>query len=212
MKQKDEILQKWREGMNADVKYLVPRNLVYADVDKHVFDFFNKARPKNMPVFGPMLKEEALCFASQNGQDNFKASEGWLTAFLKRHKIKFVALCGEAAEVPEDVVQDFKSRLPSIVQGYKPEDIYNCDESGLYFRGIPTKSFVKGGESSSGVTVLKERITVPFTVSAVGEKMKLLVIGESQNPKSFKNHQKKPSFASHLQSQFKSLDDFCNFC
>ena len=36
--------------MNADVKYLVPRNLVYADVDKHVFDFFNRARSKNMPV------------------------------------------------------------------------------------------------------------------------------------------------------------------
>ena len=50
MKQKDEILQKWYERMNAEVKYLVPRNLVCADVDKHVFDFFNRARAKNMPV------------------------------------------------------------------------------------------------------------------------------------------------------------------
>ena len=38
--------------------------------------------------------------------------------------------------------------------------------------------------------VLKERITVLFTVSAVGEKMKLLVIGKSHNHRSFKNHQK----------------------
>lgn len=190
MKQKDEILQKWHEGMNADVKYLVPRNLVYADVDEHVFGFFNRARSKNMPITGPMLKEEALSFASQNGHDNFQASEGWLSAFLKRHKIKFVALCGEAAEVPEGVVDDFKARLPLLLQGYKPEDIYNCDESGLYFRGIPTKSFIKSGDSCSGVKVLKERITVLFTVSSVGEKMKLLVIGKSNNPRSFKNHQK----------------------
>ena len=42
----------------------------------------------------------------------------------------------------------------------------------------------------SGVKVLKERITVLFTVSSVGEKMRLLVIGKSNNPRSFKNHQK----------------------
>ena len=114
----------------------------------------------NMPVSGPMFKEEALSFASQNGHDNFKASEGWLTAFLKRHKIKFATLCGEAAEVSKVVVDDFKSKLPSILEGYKPGDIYNCDESVLYFRGIPTKSFVYSGGSCSGVKVLKERITV----------------------------------------------------
>ena len=79
-----------------------------------------------------MLKE-ALSLASQNGHDNFQASEGWLSAFLKRHKIMVATLCGEAAEVSKVVVDDFKSRLPSILEGYKPEDIYNCDESGLYF-------------------------------------------------------------------------------
>lgn len=143
-----------------------------------------------MPVSGTKLKEEALSFASQNGHDNFQVSEGWLTAFLKRYKIKFATLCGEAAEVSKIVVQDFKSRLPSILEGYKPEDICNCDESGLYFRGISTKSCVHSGGSCSGVKVLKERITVLFTVSTVGEKMKLLVIGKSHNPRSFKNHQK----------------------
>ena len=88
------------------------------------------------------------------------------------------------------MADDFKSRLSSILEGYKPEDIYNCDENGLYFKGIPTKSFVHIGGSCSGVKVLKEGIPVLFTVSAVGEKMKLLVIGKSHNPRSFKIHQK----------------------
>ena len=62
--------------MDAGVNYLVPRNLVYADVDKHVFNFFNRAGSKNIPVSQPMLKEEALSFVSQNGHNNFQASEG----------------------------------------------------------------------------------------------------------------------------------------
>ena len=106
MKQKDEILQKWHVGMNAEVKYLVPRNLVYADVDKHVFDFFNRARAKNMPGSRPMLREEALSFPVQNGHDNFQGSNGWLTAFLKRHKIKFAAPWEEFVNVDENLANE----------------------------------------------------------------------------------------------------------
>ena len=40
------------------------------------------------------------------GHDEFTASNGWLEAWQKRHGVKWAALCGEAAEVPADVVAD----------------------------------------------------------------------------------------------------------
>lgn len=31
-------------------------------------------------------------------------------------------------------------KLPSMLLGYQPEDIYNADESGLFFRELPDKT------------------------------------------------------------------------
>ena len=38
--------------------------------------------------------------------DNFTASNGWLELWQKRFGVKLASLCGEAAEVPQDVVED----------------------------------------------------------------------------------------------------------
>ena len=43
------------------------------------------------------------------GHDDFTASNGWLEAWQKRHSVKWAALCGEAAEVPEDVVAEWSA-------------------------------------------------------------------------------------------------------
>ena len=38
--------------------------------------------------------------------DDFTASNGWLECWLKRYNVKLAVLCGESAEVPQDVVVD----------------------------------------------------------------------------------------------------------
>ena len=47
--------------------------------------------------------------------DDFSASNGWLQAWQKRHSVKWAALCGEAADVPEDVVAHWATRLPDLL-------------------------------------------------------------------------------------------------
>ena len=74
--------------------------------------------------------------------DNFSASNGWLQSFLKRHNIKSSILSGEAADVSEDVLDDWVKRLPSILEGYDTKDIFNADETGLFFRTMPSRSYV----------------------------------------------------------------------
>jgi hypothetical protein len=40
-------------------------------------------------ISGPLIQEQALKFAKDLGVDQFKASNGWLQFFLKRHSIVF---------------------------------------------------------------------------------------------------------------------------
>ena len=120
------------------------------------------------------------------GHDDFSASNGWLQAWQKRHNVKWAALCGEAAEVPQDVVADWTMRLPELTAGYALADIYNADETGLYYGALHERSMVVRGDPRKGIKTSKERVTVLLTCSATGEKLKPLLIGKSLKPRCFK--------------------------
>ena len=93
--------------------------------------------------------------AQEMGLADFSASNGWLEAWQKRHNVKWSALCGEAAEVPEDVVAAWAIRLPDITSGYAPSDIYNADETGLYYRALPNRSLVVSSDPRKGIKTSK---------------------------------------------------------
>lgn len=120
------------------------------------------------------------------GCDDFTASNGWLEAWRRRHNVKFAVLSGESAEVPQAAIDDWTKRLPDIIKGYALSDIFNCDETGLYYRALPKQSMIIKGDSSKGVKTAKERITVLLACSATGEKLKPLVIGRAENPRCLK--------------------------
>ena len=46
-----------------------------------------------------MIQERALKFASDLNVESFKASNGWLESFKKRHNIIFGTMCGERGDV-----------------------------------------------------------------------------------------------------------------
>ena len=115
--------------------------------------------------------------------DDFSASNGWLEAWQKRFGVRLATLCGEAAEVPKHVVTEWAQRLPVITEGYQLADIYNADETGLYFRALPNRTMVVHDDPRKGIKTSKERITVLLACSADGEKLKPLVIAKSDNPR-----------------------------
>ena len=83
--------------------------------------------------------------------------------------MRLATLYGEAADVP---------------------DIYNADETGLYFRALPNRSMVLHDDPGKGIKTSKERITVLLACSAVGHKLKPLVIGKAENPRCFRGTDK----------------------
>jgi hypothetical protein len=73
--------------------------------------------------------------------ENFKGSNEWLDRFKKRHGLEYKSVCGERASVDEGTVDCWKSvTLVRYLEGYKPIDIFNADETGIFFQPSSIKN------------------------------------------------------------------------
>jgi len=59
-------------------------------------------------------------------------------------------LYGEAGGVDKDAIADKISDLCKVVAEYDPENVYNMDETGLFFKCLPNNSYIntKGHQRS----------------------------------------------------------------
>ena len=158
-------------------------------VNEKLYAFFNQARAKNIPLSGPILQSKALQLAEELDVEDFRASNGWLYAWKKRYNIKQFKISGESADVDMALVDDYKSRIQGITSGYEPDDIFNCDETGLFYRALPDKTLAQKKQAVKGGKCSKDRLTVLLCCSCTGEKLKPLVIGKADKPRAFKGIQ-----------------------
>jgi hypothetical protein len=147
-------------------------------IDERVYEWFANARCRNILISDPILQTKALQVAASSGLNDFRASNGWLEAFLKRHYIQFHLLSGKSVGMDENVVNHWKHNLPNIIQGYDTRDIWNVDETKLFWKGVSNRNLVLQGEKCKAGKLAKERFTIPFFCLATSEKFKPLVIGK----------------------------------
>jgi hypothetical protein len=154
-------------------------------IDERVYEWFANARCQNIHVPSPILQTKVLQVVASIGLNNFKASNGWLEAFRKRHYIQFRLLFRESTGMDENVVNHWKQNLPNIIQGYETRDIWNMDKTRLFWKGVPNRNLVLQGERCRANKLAKERITIALFCSAIGENFKPLMIGKLQMPQAF---------------------------
>lgn len=188
VQQKEDLLKQWAEGGNSLRKYTKRRRSPYEDLDIVVWEWFVRARSKNIPVSGRLLQERAKQYSLELGYESFSASNGWLQRWQTRHNVRMAVLSGEGADVDPTVVSDWKKRLETICEGYELGDIFNADETGLFFRALPNRSLVHAakGEQANGGKKSKDRVSVLLACSATGEKLTPVVIGRSAKPRCFR--------------------------
>ena len=151
-------------------------------VDEVLFEWFTAQRAKHIPISGPLLQEKARQIAEELGNlpGEFKASNGWLEKFRKRHLILHRQISGESASVNTVTTEEWKNRLPNILRGYNDDDVYNADETGLLFKALPDKSLVVTKDQCKGGKRSKERYTILLCSNWTGSnKLKPLVIGKT---------------------------------
>ena len=120
-----------------------------------MLEWFEEARDRNYVINDEIIKQTALVFGSDLGLTDFKASSSWVYAFKRKHGIKYLPLYGEASSVSETVVDDYKTKFKGMVEGYDSEDIFNFDETPLFFKLLPNHSLCMDPKAS-GVKKLKD--------------------------------------------------------
>ena len=112
---------------------------------------------KNITIDGPIIQAQAIKFATMLNCLDFKASSGWLEGFKKRHKISFKTIVGEAGLVDQKIIEDWFKILPELIKGYNSDDIFNGDETALFYKALPNKTMFYSGLACNNVKQIKER-------------------------------------------------------
>ena len=157
------------------------------EIEEKLFAWFQEKRRQGVLMSGPVLIAKAKSLSDDGGT----FGEGWLRGFKDRYNIVFKKAHGEKAAADNVAAEEWiAERWPELAAEFDPKDIWNADETGLFFRGLSDRGFVGGSEGEiAGGKVAKDRLSVLVTCSMVGKKLPLLVIGKSKNPRHFpKNH------------------------
>ena len=131
------------------------------------------------------------------GHVGFKASNGWFDHWRWRYNVKkSVRLQGEAGDIDIAAVEQDIEMLRCALKEYSPGNIFNMDETGLFFRAIPNHSYLMANEGDQrqegrGCKAMKakDRLTVVLCVNATGTcKVDPVVIGSAKKPRCFKDN------------------------
>jgi len=95
---------------------------------------------------GEVLCQKWLWFADLAGvltDERLCLSNGWLACYKARNGLKEFKHHGEASSVSEQTVEKERECMQMIIKegSYKLRDIFNMDETGLFYGYVATDSF-----------------------------------------------------------------------
>ncbi|GBO35602.1 Tigger transposable element-derived protein 4, partial [Araneus ventricosus] len=96
-------------------------------------------------------------------------------------------ICGEEKSVNPNEVTDWFRKLKSLLKGYDDRDIFNADETDLFYRVLTEKTSCLEGEKCSGGKISKERLTLLLCCNMLEDFEITVVIGKAKKPRCFKN-------------------------
>ena len=164
----------------ATLKKLRPSPLI--NIEEALILWIEKALECNLTITGTIIQQKALDFADLLNHHNFKASQGWLENFKHRFSIQAFNKHGEAQSAPISEIPQMRQNLREVLQQYRREDIFNCDETGLFWKMEPNRGLSTG--PLPGTKKNKDRVTVLLTCNSTGtEKLIPLFIHKYQNPR-----------------------------
>ena len=134
-------------------------------VEAALMGLLRDVRERDAPINIPILKAKAKKFAEQLG-NKFTGSESWFGRFKKRNQLSYKFLHGEAAEADQPAKDDWVTHWSKLTEGYNLSEIWNADETDLYFPALPNQTIVMDREKIyAGGKKAKERVTALLAVS-----------------------------------------------
>lgn len=151
-----------------------------------MYTWFCNARAYKVPISNAMMRFKAQEIAKLlDPETKFSASIGWMDKFAKRHEISSKSLSGEGASTNQNTVDEWYKQMDEICQSYDLKDIFNIDETGLFYECKPKRSYVEQNDPRLGVKESKKRLTICLFTNSLGEKEHPIIIGNAKRPRAF---------------------------
>ncbi|XP_044275311.1 tigger transposable element-derived protein 1-like [Varanus komodoensis] len=200
LKNKDKIME--------HVKSAVPmlstiiskkRGKVMEEMEKHLSVWMQDQHQHRVPLSLMLIQEKAKTLyedlKKKHGKESegasFHASHGWFHRFKARANLHNIKVSGKAASADTVAAQEFPEMLREIIDegAYLPEQVFNVDETELYWKRMPDRSYISKEEKlTPGYKATKDRLTLLFGGNASGDKkLKPLLVYHSENPRALKN-------------------------
>lgn len=119
----------------------VNRKGKYHDINKKVLKFIKELNTNNIPLSLFSIRMYALKATEKLKIFDFRASNGWFHRLKKKYKFSNVKIIGESASADMLSAEEFINNIQQLLHDFKQEDIYNCDETGLFWKLFPDSTY-----------------------------------------------------------------------
>lgn len=175
----------------------------YPEVEEKVNRFCEIARFTKLPVTQDLIRERALLVRESLLKEDisahdrariekFSASVGWCQNFVKRHCMTSVSLVGQGGSATYEDAVGKMSELRKRLSSYDVENVYNVDETGLFYKLIPRRTYILACENKNTLRGTKgmgamDRITAYACTNADGSRnLPMAIIGKAANARCFR--------------------------
>jgi hypothetical protein len=133
LKRSAKILVKSNNETNLNAKR--QRTIRYQEMEFALVKWF-QANQERANVSGELVKESATKILDRlyPGHEPFEFSSGWLEAFKSRHDIRSYRRFGESGSIDMAALANTLPAIHDVLDQYAWKDIYNMDETGLFYR------------------------------------------------------------------------------
>nr|XP_061782207.1 tigger transposable element-derived protein 1-like [Nerophis lumbriciformis] len=191
--------------LNRNAKrVMTPRNKTIVKMESVLAVWISECKNNNIPLDANIIRAKAKNiyedFAQNDDGDDaeegtstsFLASKGWFDKFQRR--FKGVSLHREDASVDYAAIEEFVHyTFKTLIreQSYQPEQVFNMAETGLFWKRMPSRTFIMKEEAKApGFKAQKDRLTLVMCGNAAGFMIKPGIIYKSENPRALKNKNK----------------------
>ena len=158
-------------------------------LDIELESFVSFSRSLRLPVTKKLMQERSRIAVTALSIEEFKASNGYIEKFLRRSNVrKSVYLHGRGGSILPISHAERMTELRNVTGNYPLKNIYNMDESGLFYRIGPRKSYLAPTNSSQTIKETdlqgeKARVSIVLCVNGDGsDNLSVRYIGHAAYP------------------------------
>ena len=170
----------------------------YPKVEGKLYEWIEIARVWKLPLTKNLIQTKALenyrklqeempDNINDSKKNAFKASDGWFDGFKNRYKLHSNKLSGESASSEVGKYGEELKQIGEEILKFDPDDVYNMDETGLFYKMLPDRTYCLESEKNPhGTKIKKDRITAILCCNLSGtHKLPVAIIGSRNKPRCF---------------------------